>query len=163
MTSIAYDGAWFYLARYAEGRFYKKKSAGGDLHQLTTLPIRTQDVIALLSGKVPMIDPASAELRHSPPGDGFLLLLRSGWLRRRYENIYLAADMKTVWKYEVYHGKNHLIYEAEMTHFKTFEGYRIPQQIEFRDQEGNRLLLEIERYWPNVDVEPSLFILKKPQ
>ena len=46
--------------------------------------------------------------------------------------------------------------------YRSFEGYAIPQQIILTDKDENYLSLTVERYLPDVDVDPSLFVLKKP-
>jgi hypothetical protein len=162
ITSIAHDGTWFYLAEFAASRFYRKRLPDADLEQLINIPIKINTINSLLSGQVPMIDHASASLEFEPSGNGFVLLLKKGWWFRQQEKIYLYHDLKTAWKYEMFEGEDDLVYRLKITDFKNYQGYQIPQMIEFVGREGATLWLEIERYWVNADVDMSLFVLKPP-
>jgi hypothetical protein len=161
MTSIAYDGSWLYLAQHSENLFHKQRNSKGDLSLLITIPVKLDELNALLAGHVPMIKSDSVRLYKTPENKGFRLVLKTGWLKHRQEHIYLLPDMKTVWKYEMFERPNVLLYEAEIMSYQTYEGYRIPQTIEFMDKDGNSLLLKVERYWPNAEIDPSMFVLKK--
>ena len=161
ITSIAYDGSWFYLAQHSENLFHKQRHSKGDLSQLITIPVKLGELNALLAGHVPMIKPSSVQLYKTPENEGFRLVLKTGWLKHKQEHIYILPDMKTVWKYEMFEKPNVLLYEAEIKHYRTYEGYWIPQHIEFIDKDKNSLSLEVERYWPNAEIDSSLFVLKK--
>jgi hypothetical protein len=162
LTSIAYDGTWLYVAQHSENLYYQKRSATGDLSQMITLPVRLEELNALLSGRVPLLEYGSVQLQKDPDQEGYLLILKTGWPQQRKEHIYLHSDMKTVWKYQLFKGTNALIYEAAINYFKTDEGYIIPQHIEFKDKNTNFLRLEIDRYWPNAEIDSAVFVLTKP-
>jgi hypothetical protein len=163
VTSIAYDGTWLYVAQHSENRFYRKRFPNADLDQLLNIPIKINTINLLLSGQVPVIDHVSAQLERGASDNAYILLLKSGWWRQQQEKIYLAADMETVWKYEMFEGTDKPAYGLEIKKFKNYQGYQIPQKIEFLGKDGAQLLLEVERYWANADVETSLFVLKPPR
>ena len=162
ITSIAHDGTWFYMMEYAQRRFYRKRISNADLDHLVNIPITIDTINSLLSGRVPMIDHASARLTNEPSGNGHVLILKKGWWFRKQEKIYLAADMKTAWQYEMFRGTDELVYRLKIANFKSYQGYQIPQQIECEGRDGAKLVLEIDRYWANADVDMSVFVLKPP-
>jgi hypothetical protein len=162
ITSVAHDGTWFYMAEFTANRFYRKQFPNADLDRLINIPIKIDTINSLLSGQIPMIDHASARLEIEPSGNGYILHLQKGWWFRQHEKIYLSTDMKTAWKYEMFEGKDELLYRLKIASFKNFQGYQIPQQIEFTGKDGTKMWLEIDRYWANADVDMSLFVLKPP-
>jgi hypothetical protein len=164
ITSIAYDGTWFYATQHAENRFYKKRIPNADLNQLLNIPIRIHTINLLLSGQVPLIEHASARLERETSENAYVLLLKSGWWWwRRQQKIYLTEDLKTAWKYEMFKGANEPVYCLEIKAFQNFQGYRVPQKIEFTGTNGRQLVLEVIRYWANAEVETSMFTLKPPE
>lgn len=162
LISLAYDGEWLYLAQHAENRFYQKKSLAGNLQQFITIPLTIRELIALLSGRVPLIEYASAALERDPGGQGYRLILSGSWLQRGREHIALAPDMKTVQRYERFDGRGKLIYAADIKSEKQADGHWIPQRLSFADTNQHQLLMDIETYRPNADVDASIFVLKKP-
>jgi hypothetical protein len=163
ITSIAYDGTWFYLAQHSENRFYRKRFPNADLNQLLNIPIKINTINLLLSGQVPMIDHVSAQLEREPSGNAYVLLLKRGWWRwRQQEKIYLTADMKTVWKYEMFEASDKPVYCVEIKDIENYQGYQVPKTIEILGENGTKFMLEVVRYWANADVEMSLFVLKPP-
>ena len=163
ITSFAYDSTWLYLTQYAENRFYRKRIPNADLNRLLNIPIKINTINLLLSGQVPIIDHASAQLERETSGNTYVLLLQGRWWQRQQEKIYFSADMKTVWKYEMFEGSKEPIYRLEIKDYKNYQGYQIPQKVEILGRNGAKLLLEVDRYWANADVEGSLFVLKPPK
>jgi hypothetical protein len=163
ITSFAYDSSWFYLTQYAENSFYRKRIPNADLDRLLNIPIKIYTINLLLSGQVPMIDHVSAQLERESSGNTYILLLQGRWWQRQQEKIYLSADMKTAWKYEMFKGSEEPIYRMEIKDFKNYQGYQIPQKVEVLGRDGATIFLEVDRYWANADVEEALFILKPPK
>ena len=161
-TSLAYDGDWLFLIQHAENRFYQKKSLSGDLRQLITIPLTIRELIALLAGRAPLIEHGDAVLKQERISQGYILVLYAPWPQRDQELVYLDSDRITVRKYERFDGSGKLIYAAEIKKYDRYGDYWIPQQIEYVDANHHRLLMNIEKYWPNAATDASLFVLKKP-
>jgi outer membrane biogenesis lipoprotein LolB len=162
LVSLAYDGNWLYLVQHAENRFYQKKSLAGDLRQFITIPLTIRELVALLSGRVPLIEYASATLERDPGGQGYRLTLNGRWLQRDREHISLAPDMKTVRRYERLDGRGRLVYAADVKSEKQAEGHWIPQRLSLADTDQHQLLMDIETWRPNANVDASMFVLEKP-
>jgi hypothetical protein len=63
---------------------------------------------------------------------------------------------------EVYDGSGELKYKADFLH-RIENGNRIPYRLDITDGQGTRVQLVVNRYWAEVDILPSAFVLTPPE
>ena len=83
-------------------------------------------------------------------------------IRKKIGKIYLREDMKTVWKYELFQGEDTLLYRVEFLSRKQYGNYQIPDVLVFSNDLQTRLRIDVDSIWPDVNLPPSVFILKPP-
>ncbi|MGD9302525.1 MAG: DUF4292 domain-containing protein [Desulfobacterales bacterium] len=161
---MASDGKWFYYYEAREGRpFYKKVPASdANLKRVITIPIKTSDIIALLAGRVPLREHHSAILESAASGQGYVLVLKRRWWGVT-EKIYLDETKSRVHQTEFYNRSGSLVYLARFDEMQTVKGYRVPALVSITDGDGIELKLVIYRYWADVDVSESMFVLNPPK
>ena len=94
--------------------------------------------------------------------DGYILVLK----KRRgnvLEKIYLDEDKDDVSKIEVFNGNGTLAYRAEFYGRRNINGYRIPDLLVFSNGSGSMFQLNVDRYWADVSISPSVFGLTPPE
>lgn len=155
--SLASDGRWFYLISHTEDRFYKKRSDDASLTKLISVAVKSSDVLALLGGRVPVYEHDELVLQKMRSGDGRILVLKRWW--GIIEKIYLDESSAKVQKIEAFDITGSLTYRAVFDGMQTVKGYRVPSKLVISNNDGAIFQLDIDRYWTDVSVSPSIFML----
>jgi hypothetical protein len=163
-VKMASDGQWFYyLEMRVEKPFFKKvKASNANLERLIAIPIYTQDIVALLAGRVPLPEHHSAYIQPDPETAGTILILKRRWWGI-VEKIYFDGDQSRVRQIEVFNRSGSLVYRIYFNNIKEIKGYRIPFQFRISSKDGVDCELNIDRYWTNVSVPSSVFVLAPPE
>jgi hypothetical protein len=180
MVSVASDGHWLYFVSHTEGKFYKRRATKANMKKIFSFPVKPEDVVNLLNGRVPMETYDSAFVmnkvplnRPSNPGttrseniereeNGDIVVLKDGWGNVR-EKIFIDSNGKDVHKVEVFDFVGTLAYRVEFKRMQHIKEYRIPSLLVFSDDKGSGLELDIDRYWADAAVSPSVFTLAPPE
>lgn len=172
-ASIASDGQWFYAIAHQEGRFVKKKASRSSLKRLIAIPIGPQDVYTFLAGRIPIVPYDTARLYAAPastasiaPGQDpasaqLILTLKPKSNRYPSQKIYMVGD--TVGKVEYFDQSGNFLYRTMIQKVQKTDGYLIPMKILFSDDKQASALIEVERFWTDVAVAPSVFQLSPPK
>lgn len=184
--SFASDGQWFYFFDHSQVQFYKRHANHSVMKKTFSVPINSDDIISILAGRIPVHQHRSAVLlkdkdtRQGPSissqyqegpvqpheskaaEDEVILVLKGRW-GNVHEKIYLDGNKKNIRKIEVFDFTGALAYRAELNKMQNVNGYRVPAVVVFSNEEGSGFQLEVERYWPHVHVEPSMFVLSPPK
>ena len=161
---MASDGKWFYYYEAREGRPYYQKVPASDanLKRVTAMPIKISDIVALLAGRVPLRKHHAAVLERSASGKGYVLVLKRRWWGVT-EKIFLDETKSRVHQTEFYNRSGSLAYRARFDEMQTIDGYVVPALLSIADGEGIDLQLVVNRYWADVDVSASMFVLNPPE
>ena len=157
MAKLAVDGQWFTLISHAEDRFYKTESANPSLKRLVDVPVRAGDMIALLSGRIPLADFHYADLRKDAEGRWVLLLKHWG---RTVQRLYLDENRERVTAIERYSGHEGFRYRAAIGDVRDVDGYAIPFRLRFSGEAGSGFALSVDRYWADAAIDLSRFVLR---
>jgi len=161
-SSLVYDGSRLYLSLHTERRFYQKQTRRADLSRLVSIPLTVHDVLIILAGRVPLLKDAALTLEKEPNTEQYVLFLKKGWFRKRTGKIYLREDMKTVWKYELFQGKNTLLYRVEFLSHIRYGDYQFPKTLLFSNDLQTKIRIDIDNIWPDATLPDSVFVLKPP-
>jgi len=186
LVSFASDGQLVYLFSHAQGQFYKQPATNSTLKRLLSVPIKSDDIVNILAGRVPVNKHDSAVVikstpaRRTPanasqqqverfrpgeadePEDGYVLVLKKGW-GNIHEKIYLDANKKDVRKVEVFDLTGALAYRAEFSRMQNIKGYRVPSRLVLSNDDGSGFQLDVDRFWADVSVSSSMFVLIPPE
>lgn len=163
-VKLASDGEWFYyLEAQGNQSYYKKiRTADANLKRLISIPIGSNDVLTLLGGRVPMREHHQAQLKEDESGNGYVLILKKRWWGT-IEKIYVDDTMSQVRQIEIFNRSGSLDYRASFEQFKDVQGYRLPFKLKISNDHGADCQLDIDRYWADVSVSPSMFVLNPPE
>lgn len=158
------DGQWFYYYEARKDRpVYKKLPASdSNLKRFTTMPIKTSDMIHLLAGRVPLREHHTARLERSDTGQGYVLVMERRWWGVA-EKIFLDESRQRVHQIELYNRSGALAYRARFDSMQTIGGYRVPATLSMTNGDDLDIQLVVHRYWADVDVSPSMFVLSPPE
>jgi outer membrane lipoprotein-sorting protein len=181
IVSVASDGQWLYLISYAKGDFYKKRATTSNMKRFFSISIRSRDIVDLLAGRVPLEKYDSAVLMadgslNSSSDEGFtatgassttdnehgdILILKDIW-GNVLEKIYLNRnhDARTI---EMFNTTGTLLYRVQFYKMQQIEAYSVPSRLEVSNDEGQGFTLDLNRYWADARVSPSVFTLTPPK
>ena len=163
-VKLAADGRWLYYLEVQgqETQFRKIATSDPDLKRLILIPISISDIIALLSGRIPLPEFDSVEFIQEISDQQFALVLTDSWWGIQ-QKIFYDATLSRIQRVEVYHRSGSLRYRAEVESTQQVDGFEVPRRLRLSNDDGTDFLLDIHRYWVNVEVPPSVFVLTPPQ
>ena len=162
-VKMATDGEWlYYLEAHGQDTTFRKFPASDpSLKKLISIPISASDVITLLAGQIPMPQFDSAVLTEEETPPGYVLDLKEKWWGIR-QKIYYDRSFSEVRRIDVFQRSGTLQYRAEIENRQSINGFQVPLRLRLLTSDGVDCLLSIERYWANVDVPPTVFVLTPP-
>lgn len=164
-VKMASDGKWFYYYEVAAGKkpIYKKMAASdASLKRIISISIQTDDVLSLLAGRVPIREHHSAILEQQEAAPGYVLVLKRRWWGVT-EKIYLDETKMRVRQVEFYNGSDALIYRARFDEMQTIVGYSVPVRLSISNGHDADFELYVHRFWADIAVSPSMFVLNPPE
>ena len=161
---MASDGKWFYYYEARPGRpFYKKVPASeSNLKRITTIPIKTSDIIHLLAGRVPLREHHFATLDRVVSGQGYVLALKRRWWGVT-EKIFLDESKARVHYAEFYDRSGSLVFRAGFDEMQTIDGYQVPASLSITNGDDLDLQFVVNQYWADVEVSSTMFVVNPPE
>jgi hypothetical protein len=185
MVSAASDGQWFYYVSHASGDFYKKRPSNVNMKRFFSVSIKPEDIVNILFGRIPMVEYNSTGLMEDrsikgrsdkavesvevsslnndikEKKNGYVLLLGNKWRNIR-EKIYLN-DKEDAYKIEMFDLTGEIVYRVELIRMQEVDSYRVPYRIRVSNDHGAGFQLDMDRYWVDEAVSPSVFTLTPPK
>ena len=162
-ASISSDGKWLYWLSPSDQRFYKKRLGGETLEKLVSLPVSIDDIRELLAGRAPVLDHDHAMLgEKTGRGEQYLLILNK---REQHgvQRILMDAEDGSVRTIERFDAGGRLVHRIDLDLPRRIEGFLIPFRVVISNDKGVAFQLHMERYWADVPVEASVFVLNPPE
>lgn len=159
---MAGDGEWLY---YQDGEapnapVKKVRASDPDLKRLLSIPVQFSDILALMRGRIPIREHRSARLQPLTSGNGYVLLLMRTW--GVHQKIFLDETQSIVRQTEVYDSSGNLMFQANFIEMQLVDGYKVPLRLAVSNDEKVVVQMVVERYWADVPVTPSMFVLGSP-
>ncbi|MFQ5484204.1 MAG: DUF4292 domain-containing protein [Desulfobacterales bacterium] len=161
VASLASDGDWIYVYLHGERRYYKKP-AYTSFQNFFSLPLGSIDLIALMSGRVPIAGHHHVLLKRDPVSGRYALILKKKPLGL-VEKIYFDQTKENVAGVERFNYVGDLLYRAKIERFQNIGGYTVPAKLIISTDMGEIFKLDIEKYWVNVPVSSQMFALEPPK
>jgi outer membrane biogenesis lipoprotein LolB len=182
IVSFASDGQFIYLLSHTKGQFHKRPATNSTLKKLLSVSIKSDEIVDILAGRVPVNKHNSAVLIKSAPSlrtpanaskqqverfsqrgkcepeDGYVLVLKKGW-GKIHEKIYFDANKKDVRMVEVFDSTGALSYRVEFSRMQNIKGYNVPFRLVLSNDDGSGFQLDVDRFWADVSVSSSMFVL----
>ncbi len=162
LETLASDGKHLYLLSPSlEHPFYKKRSSDPSLQKIISLPIKSSDIITIITGGVPIHKYNSLTLQKEEFGNKYEKKKKKRW-QGIVEKIYVDETKTKVEKIEFYNPSSTLLYRAVFEKMNRIHGYDLPSRLVLSSDE-TILILDIDRLWVDVPVSPSMFVLIDPR
>jgi outer membrane biogenesis lipoprotein LolB len=161
LARIATDGEWLYFFSHADNSYYRKRSANASMESFISIPLKSKDIILLLSGRIPVVEFDSAEIVGHDTGPA-VMVLKKRWLGV-VEKIYLDESREEAVKVELFDSMGEIIYRASFDGENTVNEYRFPSRLLVSNDRGDSFTIDLERCWTDIPVSPSIFVLNPPE
>lgn len=159
--SISNDGKYLYFISHAKHRFYKKRSPDASLKKIFLIPIKSIDVVSLLAGRTPLHKHHDSVLKKDDSGEGYVLILKNN-RAGNLERIYLDNSKTKVYMVEMFDTSGIFVYRAIFNRMQNINGFRVPSKLVISNDDVVFSLI-IHKYWADVNVSPSMFVLAPPE
>jgi hypothetical protein len=157
LARMATDGQWVYFDSRSRDDFIKKRATKGSLERFLALRIKLQDIHHLIAGRIPTCDYNHLGLK-ATDSQQVVLTLKNRWLQCR-EKIYCQTGNGECEQIEVFDRAGELKYRVRFDGRKMIQGFNIPGRISLTDDAGVKIDIDIQSYYPNATVDPSIFTL----
>ena len=159
---MAGDGEWLYYqdVQAPEASVKKIRASDPDFKRLLSIPIQASDIIALMRGRIPIREHRSVRLQPLASGKGYALMLMKRW--GIHQAIFLDETKSEVRQTEIYDSSGELLFQVNFQEMQLIDGYKVPLRLAVSNSEKSVVQLFVERYWADVPVTPSMFILGPP-
>lgn len=159
IIKLSGDGTWLYIhdRRSSPHTIKKIPAHDANLKWLIPISLRISDLLSLLAGRIPLYNHHSADLIPDTTSGGKTLVLKKWWWV--VQKIYLDRDGLHPKQIEVFNWSGSLRYRVRMVRTRQLGNYRIPLEMEISNSKDTVLLLDVDRYWPNVPVSTTMFQL----
>lgn len=159
---MAGNGEWLYYQDTSEpgGPVKRIQVEDPDFKRLLSIPIQASDIIAILRGRIPVREHTSVRLQRTRAGDGYALLLMRTW--GVHQKIFVDETKTKVLQTEIYDTFGNMLFQVNFQEMQLVDRYKVPSRVVVSNDRKAQVQLLVERYWPNVPVEPSMFVLGPP-
>jgi len=156
LLSLANDGEWFYFLSHTDNSFYKKRSSSSILEKVIKLPVKPVEMVSFLAGRIPLYEYHTANITRNKKQEYVIVLKKNGNV---IQKIYLDENKKNVRKVELFDKKGNFLYSLEIAGLQKINEYHVPVRIIALSDNGNGFKINIHKYWTDVSVNPSMFVL----
>lgn len=161
LARIADDGEWLCFVSHTDRGFYRKRSANASLESFISIPLKSKEIILLLSGRVPFPEFDSAVIASRNAGAS-VIALKKRWMGI-VGKIYLDEPRKNALKIELFDSMGEIRYSASLDGENNVNGYSFPSGLLVTNERGDYFKLDIEKSWADMPVSPSIFVLHPPE
>lgn len=160
MLSFASDGKRHYLLSHADNRIYRRKASESGLKRLVSIAINPEDILDLLTGRMPVHPEGRAAIEHRD-GDSALMLVLETPNGGGREIVFPEMNPEaTFYEMERYDRRGKLKFRAAFEKMRNDEGVRIPEILTIKNGNGAMMQVTVERCWVNPAVSEDRFVLQ---
>lgn len=152
----------FVYLSHTDSSYFQKNAPGATIEALSSIPVKIEDIMEFLIGRVPIREHATATIQRSDSDGGFIVILEKNWTGIT-EKIYLDEKKTTIYKVEIFGITGALSYRAELTGEIMIDGFSLPSRINLSNESGDSVQFRIDRYFANVPVEHPMFLIPPPE
>jgi outer membrane biogenesis lipoprotein LolB len=160
LTRLAGDGKQLTIAVPGEIRVRRMPQTATSLERFIQIPIGIEELQSLTTGRPKLPDFAAAQIV-TQDDQRVVIALKDRW-HRLLAKIDVEPSRGRLMRMENLNRDEASLYAIHWKKWTPAGQYEIPKRVELTTPSGGRLELSMARFWPNVDVPPSIFQLTSP-
>ena len=144
VIKVASDGRWLYYRNIQADRhpYGKLGLTRANLEKILSVPIRPEDFMDIMAGRIPIYAHDTAAIDKDPDGAGRVLILKK-MRQGTIQKIYLGDTSGAVTRAEYFDASGFLDYRVVFSGAKRSGGYRVPARLVISTDTGRRCQLDI--------------------
>jgi outer membrane biogenesis lipoprotein LolB len=161
LTSLCGDGETITVYSRSDKKIYRLKQSPTGLEPLIQIPIGIEDLRRILVGSIPLRDNTFVQFDPGKENEGNLVF-KDRW-HSKVATILLDRGKSRVRSLKAYDRQGDLQYEIQWEQWQDDGRVDLPVRIVMQsDSRKRRLILTMDRFWPNAEVPLSTFVLEVP-
>lgn len=161
LLSFSFNHDEQFFISHIDKTFYHSEDTDADLEDLIAIPVKLDDIMKLLTGRIPVYEHFDFEIIEDSSETGWILVLKREWTGV-CEKLYLDEKNTKIYKIEIFGLTGGLTYRAVFDGGIEIESMEIPSKLTLADDNGASLRLRIDRSLKNIPVSSSVFVLEPP-
>lgn len=161
LISVSADQNQLFLLSHSDSNYIHRDDPESTLEELLSLPVKVEDAIEFLSGRIPIREHETSRIEKSDSDNGYVLILEKSWTGVT-EKIYLDEQKTKIYKVEIFGITGALNYRAELLDEILIDGFHLPSRLVLSNENGESFKLNIDRYFANTPVTQSMFTISPP-
>lgn len=158
LETILADGSQvLFVSHTGEHSPHRIKDPNPSLKRVISMPVRIQEIIALLAGRIPMEPFDRAVMSNHGPSAETTLVLTRKW--RGTVGTVRVDQKDQIHGFQRLNSNRDPVYSTERRNLKRYGIHTIPMKTVINDPSGRTLTLEITSFYPDVPVKESVFSL----
>ena len=155
--TLARDGTWTYLRIHQDNRLFRRRSLDRQISKWLGVPVNTADLIALVSGRVPLREYDAVEVMEAIDRGPVLILLRNHTI---VERIAMAPDRQSVTRIDMFDPMGTPTVRIDFAEWRQTDHGRLPQWLDITSSGGDSIRIQFLRFRENVPIDPAIFVLE---
>lgn len=159
ITSLAGDGRTITIFSHLDNKTHKLQQSAKAMEPLIHIPIGVENLQKILLGRVPSPADVAIQMNLDNDADGVdCLVLKNRW-HTIVETLKVDRQTSRPQEMKVFDQQGELQYEIQWLQWQTVGKYLLPAQLTLESASGQRVGLNMSRFWPDAQVPDSIFNL----
>jgi outer membrane biogenesis lipoprotein LolB len=159
--SLAGDGETIRIWSATDSKVHRLRQSPQALAKLIRIPLGIDDFQSIIIGRPPLPSHSAVQFKQSHEGVD-ILSLKNRW-RKVVAMMRVDRSTGRILSVQVFDGHGRLQYEAQWLQWRKIGEYVLPTKVSMNSAAQDRLVLTVDRFWPDADVPASVFVLNPPQ
>lgn len=160
LISLAGDGENITILDQSSQKHYHLRQSRTALKSVIQFPIGIEDLQCLLTGGLPIQTNTFASLERKNDQEA-IILLKNRW-HYKVARLKIDSVSRQIRSMLIFDQEGNEQYRIHWQKWKQAGDYTIPSKLFFESFSDHRLSMVVDRFWPDVQVEPSMFVLDLP-
>lgn len=160
LSSLAGDGKAITIRAMGDRKLHRIKQSEKALTDVIHVPVGIEDLTSLLAGRLPSTDHAAAWIVQDGDADQ-RIELKNRWAVT-VASILVDKQRRRPRSMTVYTSEGTLKYQIQWVRWQEIDERSLPRQIQMEAAGGERVTMNLDRYWFDVVLPPATFVLTVP-
>jgi len=160
LTSLAGDGGMITIYSRTDNKVRRLRQSATAMAPLIHIPIGIEDLQKILVGRFPLPADAAVQLKEAA-NDIDILILKNRW-HNVVETLRVNRITSRLMGMQAFSRQGEALYEIQWLQWQSEGEYLVPAKVVFESKSRQRVILTMDRFWPDADVPESVFKLDIP-
>jgi outer membrane lipoprotein-sorting protein len=158
VETLVADGESLFLRSETNAHeFIKKNTDNADLERILSIPVKINDIIQILSGRIPVAKHHGFEAVTDTHTGLKAVVLNAFWGREVQRVIFNKEGFPC--GFEIKKSRNHVLYDVKYENLQINSGFILPGKITIKTRDNIVCTIKTDSFFPNASLAPDVFFL----